>query len=120
MTTKKLTKRDLYNMLFVVVAESDAPDSDKELLCDFVNHELHLLEKKSKAHKVPTKTQIENQFVKTEILDAIAGGFTRAGEIAARCDISVQKASALLRQLVLSGDVERVEDGKVTYFMLKE
>ena len=117
MTTKKLTKRDLYNRLFEVVADGDAPD--KELLCDFVTHELNLLEKKSKAHKVPTKTQLENQFIKTDILDAIAGGFTRAGEIAKRCDISTQKASALLRQLVLAGEVERVEDGKVVNFVLK-
>jgi predicted Rossmann fold nucleotide-binding protein DprA/Smf involved in DNA uptake len=119
MSTKKLTKRDLYLMLFDVVADGDSPD--KEMLCDFVSHEISLLDKKRNAKKAPTPAQLENAATKTAILGVLAVHTEglRATDLANAMNLSVQKVSALLRQLVIAGSVERVEDKKVVTFVLK-
>ena len=50
---KKLTKKDYFNELKVLVA-------DRQDLVDFIDHEIELLSKKS-SRTAPTKTQVENE-----------------------------------------------------------
>jgi predicted Rossmann fold nucleotide-binding protein DprA/Smf involved in DNA uptake len=114
----KLTKRDLFNMTFDVVCESDSPD--KEMICDFLVHEVSLIDKKRNAKKGPTAEQLANVETKKAIVGILASTEpTRAGDLSKSMDLSVQKVSALLRQLVLSGEVERIENGKVVTFTVK-
>lgn len=110
----KHTKRELFETLvvFASAAEADA------WIIDGLNHELDLLAKRANGAKGKTKTQIANDSVKHDIVNAIAGGHTRAGEIAEVCGVSVQKVSALLRQMVDVGSVKRETDKKVTTFSL--
>lgn len=116
MSEKRITKRDLFTRLFEVVADSDLPDG--EMLCDFIAHEIALIDKKRNAPRVPTETQLENEALKQDILtDLDVNGGSRAGEIAGRLGKSNQKVSALLRQLVLAGNVKRMEDKKVVTFV---
>jgi len=118
MTAKRITKRDLFERLFEVVADGDAPD--KELLCDFINHELVLLAKKHNIKSGPTKTQLENMSIKEDIVNILVdspdGGFT-ATHVANALGLTVQKVTALLKQLTIEGRVGRVQDGKkVTFY----
>lgn len=78
------------------------------------------LEKKT-ANKKPTAKQQENECHKQQILDTLAGSENpqKCGEIAKALDISGQKCSALLTQLVDAGAVDRVEgEKKQTLFRL--
>ena len=70
-------------------------------------------ERNQKRSSKPSKTQLENEPVKTTIIDYLtAHGGAVAADIAAEVDITTQKASALCRQLVESGRLT-VEEVKI-------
>ena len=65
----------------------------------------------------PSKNQVANEGVKNDILDILyANEGLRCGDIAEPLGISGQKCSALLRQLVDAGLVEKYTEKRVTYF----
>lgn len=70
-------------------------------------------ERNQKRSSKPTKAQLENEPIKTAIIDylTVHGGAV-AADIAAEVDITTQKASALCRQLVESGRLT-VEEVKI-------
>ena len=70
-------------------------------------------ERNQKRSSKPSKTQLENEPVKTAIVNylTVHGGAV-AADIAAEVDITTQKASALCRQLVESGSLT-VEEVKI-------
>lgn len=81
--------------------------------------------KKNTAIRKPTATQTENEGFKSEILDflstveratvtEIMAGVPSVGAL------SNQRASAIVRQLTLSGAVERIEDKRKAYFRIAE
>ena len=93
---KKITKRKVINaMLNEEVVKAN------EVYVNYLNHEIELLDKKSASHK-PTKNQEANVVIKNAIADVLAN--TESGmsatDIAKAVDISVQKATALLKQMV--------------------
>lgn len=70
-------------------------------------------ERNQKRSSKPSKTQLENEPVKTAIIDYLtAHGGAVAADIAAEVDITTQKASALCRQLVENGRLT-VEEVKI-------
>ena len=80
---------------------------------DFAKAELAKLDKRNaKRRETPTKEQKANELVKESIVNSLSGRYITASEIAASVDISTQKASALLRQLV-SAELVAVKDEKV-------
>lgn len=107
-----MTKVEMFNAIKEVVADN------KEMVT-FIEHEIELLQKKSSNRK-PTKTQEENKSLKNEILSVLTDeGMTvteiqKSSEILA--DVSNQKVSALLRQLVEVGAVEKTTDKKKSLF----
>lgn len=77
------------------------------------------LAKRGSGHKSPTKTQKENEVHKGVILEnlrAEADGMT-ATEVGNSIGVTCQKASAILRQMVEAGAVEKVKNGKVVRFV---
>lgn len=111
----KLTKKEKFNMVLEMVA-------DNEMLKEFIEHELELLEKKS-GSKGQTKTQKENETLKNELVNAFAEFDTpiTISEFCTKSDnivasLSNQKISALLRQLVAEGRMVRIEEKKKAYF----
>lgn len=67
----------------------------------------------AKRRETPSKAQKENEPLKQFILDGFVSGKTMvAADVAAAANISTQKASALLRQLVADGSLS-VEDVKI-------
>ena len=79
-----------------------------------VERALKSVRKSNGTHK-PTKNQIANEGIKAKMLNALGEGLT-ATDAGKAVGISVQKASALLKQMVDAGDVVKEKDGKVTLF----
>lgn len=75
------------------------------------------LVKRATGERKPTKVQKENEGVKSEILNYLADGENhRATEIGEAVGISGQKCSALLKQMVEAGTVEKLVEKRVSYF----
>ena len=78
-------------------------------------------EKKASAERKPTPTQQENTGYKAEILNLLADGnqYTITDimkGVPSMADLSNQRVSALVRQLVTDGSVERTEEKRKAYF----
>lgn len=117
MTNKKLTKKDHFNALLAL-----AEAQDNQTLVDFINHELELLTKKNSTERKPTAAQKENEGIKAIILAALTTEPTSITDLqkkdASLAEISNQKISALLRQLIFDQKVVRTEDKKKALFAL--
>lgn len=121
MTEKKMTKRDYFNSLLEIGAVKE-----NEGLVKFINHELELLAKKnaSGAGKM-TATQVANEGIKAEILECLANEPNRLFTISEMqkvfpccAEMSNQRVSALVRQLVADGKVERLEEKRKAVFRI--
>lgn len=112
----KVTKAQM----FAMIKDVEGVKENDEMVA-FIDHELELLAKKS-ANKKPTKTQEENESIKTEILDVLTTDGMTVTEIQSKSDVlnslSNQRVSALLRQLVADNKVVKVVDKKKSYFSL--
>lgn len=106
------TKKDYFNELRTIV-------SDNEGLVAFIDHELELLDKKNKAPKLPTKKQVENEDYKDIILDTIDHPMTVSEickEILGEYDLSNQRVSAIVTQLVEDNALVRTVVKRKAYF----
>ena len=115
---KKMTKRDYFNSL---LALDDVKVNDS--LVAFINHELELLDKKNSAEKKPTAQQTANDGIKVAILDNMAEGvkytITDIIKTVPECaELTNQRVSALIRQLIADGQVVRTEEKRKAYFSL--
>ena len=117
MAEKKFTKREKFEMLANIPEVASNP-----MLAEFVEHELELLARKNSTEKKPTATQIANEGIKSVIYNVLAenGGKMTISEMqkanAELSELSNQRISALVRQLVADGKVERVEEKRKAYF----
>ena len=94
-------------------------------LTDEVVERLHDLQtqlaKRGSGKKSLTKTQKENEVLKEDMFAFVSeNGQKRASEVAVYFGISGQKASALLKQLVDGGRLEKVMEKKVAFFRVAE
>lgn len=108
-----MTKRENFAELRTLALAGARAD-----LVAFIDHEVELLDKKNKAPKKATRTQIENEGLKDKILDLLNGSAepltaTAIGEV---LGISVNKASALLTQLKEDNSVTRTVIKRKAYF----
>ena len=131
----RLTKRDFFNAILSKVdmdATYDISKGDVTVkfsgadVAGFLNHELELLDRKNTVDKKPTATQVANEGIKADIkafLDAHKGEkFTVSAlmkSVPAIADASNQKVSSLVRQMVLDGQADRIEDKRKAYFTAK-
>lgn len=129
-TTKKLTKKDKFNALAAMLNGIDpvnvvADGLTAGDLAEFVAHEIDLLENRKAGDKKPTATQVANEGIKQEILDGMAENrlYTiteMMKEIPACAELTNQKISALLKQMVEAENpaVRKIVDKRKTYFQL--
>ena len=115
-TTKKMTKREMFEAIKSKYALT--PDEVK-----FIDHELELLAKKNSTEKKPTAVQVANEGIKSAILDGMEVGtlYTITDmqkNFPELADLSNQKVSALVRQLIADGKVVKTEDKRKSYFSL--
>ena len=71
------------------------------------------------AVRKPSKHQIENEGIKAQILGILGDGMT-ATQVGAELGISVQRASALLNQMVDGKTIAKAKEGKVLLFKVAE
>lgn len=112
--TNKMTKRDYFNAIKAI--DEVAANAD---MVAFIDHEIELLDKKA-SNKKATKTQEENVGIKAEILSVLTSEGATVTDIQSKSEmlggLSNQRVSALLRQLVESGEVVKTIDKKKSYF----
>lgn len=118
-TEKKITKREKFEMLMALSEVQANP-----ILSEFIEHEIELLAKKNSAEKKPTEKQTENAGIKDIIIEVLTDeekGMTISAMQKKNADLgeySNQKISALVRQMILDGIVEKTEEKGKAYFRL--
>ena len=120
MSNKKMTKMEKFTMLADLPAVKENP-----VLSEFVAHEMELLTKKNVGEKKPTAQQTANAGIQTAILEGLEVGekytITDIIKTIPECaDLTNQRVSALVRQLVDSGKMVRIEDKRKAYFSLPD
>ena len=113
---KKITKRERFESL-LNMAEVQADPG----MVEFINHELELLTKKNSSEKKPTAQQVANEAIKQAIVDGMERDhfytITELQKSIPECaELSNQRVSALVRQMVADGAVIRTEDKRKAYF----
>lgn len=111
---KKMTKREMFEQ---IKANYDLTEDEVA----FIDHELELLAKKNSAEKKPTAVQVANEGIKSAILEGMEVGkkYTITDlmkSIPACAELSNQRVSALVRQLLNADLVERTEEKRKAYF----
>ena len=114
--SQKLTKAQKYAMLKAIPSVAE-----NSILVEFIEHEMELLAKKNSAEKKPTAQQTANEGIKSAILEGMEVGkrYTITDlikSIPACSDLTNQRVSNLVRQLISEGKVERVEEKRKAYF----
>lgn len=111
---KKLTKID---MLTLILKELSDPTQ-----IAFIEHEIELLENKKMVSRKPTQTQKDNEILKLDIvkfLQTSGKSFTITElqkNVSSIENLSNQRVSALLTQLVNSGTVSKTYEKRKAYF----
>ena len=119
---KKVTKREKFEMLKALV-------KDNEMLVEFIDHEIELLDKKKSNGNAKANEKMEKSVELVYNALAKMNRSATVGEIIAESGleelanengiVSTQKVSALLKKLVDGGRVEKSTDKKKTYFKIK-
>ena len=118
-TNKKMTKREMFELI-----KGKYPLTAEEVA--FIDHELELLSKKNSADKKPTAQQEANATIKSAIqtvMEANPNQLFTVSELMKKVpglpeDMTNQRMSALVRQMVESGLVKRTEEKRKAYFSL--
>ena len=113
----KMTKKEMFTMI-------NAQVKDNAEMVAFIDHEIELLDKKA-SNKKATKTQEANVGIKSTILTVLEGAKPMTvtemqGASAELGELSNQKVSALVRQLVEAGEVVKTTNKKVSRFSLAD
>ena len=119
-TNKKITKRERFNSLLSLSEVQANAD-----LVAFIEHEIELLDKKNSSEKKLTVQQIANEGIKDAIVEGMEENrlytVTELIKEITECnELTNQRVSALLRQLISEGKVVKTIDKRKSYFQLAE
>ena len=121
MEKKKMTKMEKYARLLAMPAVAN-----DEISADFIKHEMELLAKKNSSDRKPTAVQEANNGIKETIIELLAdrGEPMTISEMQKAspelAELTNQRISALVRQLILEGKIVREEIKRKAYFKLAE
>jgi len=110
-----MTKREMFTEIRAIVA-------DNAEMVAFIDHEIELLEKKSSATRKPTKTQVENDGFKAEILahlaeaDAPKSIKELQSEVESLSGLTNQRITHMLTDLVKSGSLVKEYVKKTPFY----
>lgn len=117
--TKKLTKKEMFIQIRQQLSNQDE--------IAFIDHEIELLENKKQGSKKPTATQQENEKFKIEIVEFLDAHIEEKFTISELCcgieclkELSNQRISAILKQLVDTKQVVKVYEKRKAYFSAGE
>lgn len=108
MTEKKITKKEMFGMLLEI-----GEVANNEMLVNFINHEIELLEKKTNKS---SKSQKENEGIKARLVEELVAigkavtvtEFMKASEYAQENEFSNQKITSLFSQLEKAKEIQKV------------
>lgn len=132
MSNTKIFKKDIFAALAQVIdnnAITLAIPNKGNLTTDevvkFLNHEIELATRKNTGTNKPTEKQVENERIKSVIFDTLKEkGKATVSELQKRNaelgELQNQKISALLRQMIEAGTVERTVEKRKAYFSAVE
>lgn len=132
MSNTKIFKKDIFAALAQVIDNNAITltiPSKGNLTTDevvkFLNHEIELATRKNTGTNKPTEKQIENEKIKSVILDTLKEkGKATVSELQKRNaelgELQNQKISALLRQMIEAETVERTVEKRKAYFSVVE
>ena len=119
-TTPRITKAQKFAMLKAIPAVAE-----NAMLVEFIDHEIDLLSKKNAGEKKLTPQQVANEAFKQAILDVMTADPKRlftiteiVKEVPACADLTNQRVAALVRQLIETKAVVRIEDKRKAFFRL--
>ena len=119
-TVKKLTKRDRFEAL-LKLSEVQADPA----MVEFINHEIDLLSRKNAGDKKPTANQIANDGYKDIIFVELSANQDKLYTVTDLIknvdglgDLTNQRVSALLRQMIDANKVEKIVDKRKSYFRM--
>ena len=122
--TKKMTKKEMFAVIAETIATMEV--ENKAEMLNFIDHEIELLNKKS-GKSGQTKTQKENELLKEQLLNAFAVmekpvTISEFQEKSAEpvAQLSNQKLSALLNQLVKAEKMVKTIEKKKSYFAVAQ
>ncbi len=110
---KKITKKEMFAQIMSHLTD--------ESEINFIKHEIELLENKASQTRKPTQSQSENLVFKSEIVEFLKndGKFSITNlqnSIDSLKDLSNQRVSAILKQLVDSGEVVKTYEKRKAFF----
>ena len=119
MATTKITQKDYFNAIIALAEDANRPD-----IVEFAKSRIELLEKKSENRK-PTKAQEEGAEIAAaikEVLTDAEAPLTVTNILATGAEalkgVTNQRVSALLRKMVLAGEVTKTIEKKKSYFSI--
>ena len=129
-TSVRLTKRDFYtaalnaltdDAVFTIPKGEGVIEISGGQMAEFYKHEIELLDRKNTVDKKPTKTQQANESIKTTVLESMENNrlysISEMLKVFPVCaDMSNQKLSSLVRQMVADKQVERIEEKRKAFF----
>ena len=116
-----MTKREMFNAAIAVI-EGREVEVDRVELIEGLSHEIELLERKSNSPKKPTKTQIENNGFKAEIVAYLTNVDTPKtikelqAEIPSISGLTNQRITHMLTDLVKAGTLTKEYVKKTPYY----
>lgn len=119
-TVKKLTKSDRFEALLKMSEVQANPD-----MVTFIEHEIELLAKKNAGDKKPTANQVANDGYKDIIFAELSANPDKLYTVTDLIknvdglgDLTNQRVSALLRQMIDANKAEKIVDKRKSYFRL--
>lgn len=116
--SKKLTQREVLELML-----ADSNITSNAVYKEYCEKAMERLDKKSASSKKPTATQLANEGIKTEIVALMVKDHPYTitemiKEFPCCADLTNQKVSALMKQLVESGLVVKTTEKGKSYFSI--
>lgn len=125
MTNQKVTKKIAleYCIKYIEMDDSWTSTYDPDEIIAKLKSMIDQLDKKSTTERKPSAKQVENDAIRSKILDFLRDDSDKGFRISEICagvpelaDATSQRVSGLLRTLYLNGMVDKYVDKRVTYF----
>lgn len=118
-----MTKKEMFKNIINLV-ENGACDATFSEITEFCNHEIELLDKKTSTPKKPTATQVENESFKSTLVEFFSSTNEKKSikeiqsEVPEVAQLSNQRITHLLTDLVKNGTLTKTYEKKVPYYSI--
>lgn len=118
-----MTKKEMFAEI-INLAEGKPTTATHVEIVEFCSHEIELLERKSATPKKPTATQVENESFKSTLVEFFSNTNEKKSikeiqsEVPEVAQLSNQRITHLLTDLVKNGTLTKTYEKKVPYYSI--